>query len=124
MPGLAISLASMADAEEAHGVIVNGEQDAVIANAEAKPSAEVALERDDIPGAGARKAENALEDAHGRRLVRRANVSLGFTEPFNSVSRHYLVFLVETGKSPGLRPNSARTSSIGMPLPPRWANQA
>ena len=45
----------MADAEEAHGVIVNGEQDAVIANAEAKPSAEVALERDDIPGAGARK---------------------------------------------------------------------
>ena len=70
MPGLAISLASMADAEEAHGVIVNGEQDAVIANAEAKPSAEVALERDDIPGAGARK----------RRMPSKMRMAVGWSD--------------------------------------------
>ena len=46
-------------------------------------------------------------------------VGLSFVQPFDTIQRLYLV----RGKSCGLSPKPASTSSMGMPLPSRWANQ-
>ncbi len=88
----------MADAEDAHDVILEGEQDAVVAEAQAKRACHVAVQGSDIAAAGA---------------VQAAHVGLGFIEPLNTLGQHYLL----SGKSSGFKPNSANTSSIGMPLP-------
>jgi hypothetical protein len=82
------------------------------------------MQRHDIPVAGTGETENALEDAHSSGLVQPANVGLGFVELLNPVGRHYVAFSGKRSRSSSLRPISERTSSMGMPLPPRWANQA
>jgi hypothetical protein len=51
----------VADAEDAHGVVFEREQDAVIAKAEPKRAGHVTVERIHIARAGAGKAENSFK---------------------------------------------------------------
>ena len=80
----------MPDAEDAHSIVVEGEQHAVVAQTEPEGAGHIAVESIHVAAAGACKAENALEDAHSCRLVQATDVGLGFVEPVNPVGRHYL----------------------------------
>ena len=71
------------------------------------------MKRLDIATARACVVKNAIENAHGGLAVQTADISLGFIQPFNAVRQHYLL----SGKSWGFMPNSASTSSMGMPFP-------
>jgi hypothetical protein len=66
----------MADAEDAHGVVVESEQDTAISNAEPERASRIAVQRIHIARAGACEVENPFKLAHGRRLVQCANVRL------------------------------------------------
>lgn len=103
----------MADAEDPHDVVLKGEQDAVIAEAQAERARHVAVKGSDIPATGSGVVKNAVEDPHGGGTVQTTHVGLGLFESLHTVGRHYLL----SGKSSGFTPNSASTSSMGMPLP-------
>jgi hypothetical protein len=66
----------MADAEDAHGVAFESEQDTVISEAEPERPCHIAVQRIHVAGAGAGEAENPFKQAHGGGLIHRANVGL------------------------------------------------
>src|SRR5665213_4098730 len=71
----------MADAEDAHGVVFESEQDTVISEPEPERAGHIAVQRSHVAGAGVGETENPFKQAHGGRLVHRANVGFGFIEP-------------------------------------------
>ena len=105
----------MTDPEDSHGVVLQGEQDPVIAVTQPEPASHITVQSSQIAAAGASVVKNPIEDAHGGGSIQAAYVGPGFVEPFDSKGRNYLL----SGKSSGLNPKSASTSSMGMPLPPR-----
>ncbi len=92
----------MADAEDAHGVVFESEQDTIISEAEPERSGQIAVQRIHVAGASAGEAENPFKQAHGGRLVHRANVGLGFIEPLDPVWWHLLVEVKILGLQPEL----------------------
>src|SRR4051812_43644381 len=110
----------MPHAEDPHSALVKAEQDVVVADPQAKRPRHVAVQGRDIARTRGGVMYDVVEDAHGGGAIQAADVGLGLVEPLDPVARHYLL----RGKSSGFMPNSASTSSIGMPLPPRSANQA
>jgi hypothetical protein len=79
----------MADTEDAHGIFFEGEWHTVVAEPEPERTGHVAVERGHAARAGLGETENAFEQAHGRGVVQRADVGLGFVEPLDAVRRHY-----------------------------------
>jgi len=120
----AVGFRAMSDAKDAHGVLFKCEQNAIIAQTKPEAARHVAMERLHITGASAGVMQNAFEQAHCREAAQRTHIGFGLIEPLDAVGRHYGMSSGRHGKSSGLRPNSASTSSIGMPLPPRCRNQA
>jgi hypothetical protein len=81
----AVGLGAMADAEDAHGVVFESEQDTVISESEPERSRHIAVQRIHVAGASSGKAENPFKQPHGGSLVHRANVGLGFVKPLDPV---------------------------------------
>ena len=113
----------MAHTEDAHGVILQPEEDSEVAYAEAKRSGHISVQMIHGAGASLRVMQYALEDFHRGSLINCADIFRGVCQPHNRVRRHYF----ERGKSLTLRPSSARTSSIGVPFSPAaklaWASR-
>lgn len=80
----------MTNAEDVHRIVLQHEQNSVVAEAQPERTSHVAAKRHDPPATRARKMENALKDAHGGDFIQRANVSPGFIEPLNLIRRHLL----------------------------------
>src|SRR5579863_9390458 len=99
----------MAHAEDPHRVVVQREQNAVVAEAQAEGTRHVAVQGSHIAAAGAGVVENAVEDAHGGGAIQTADIGARFVEPFDTIRRHYRF----SGKSSCRSPNSASTSSMG-----------
>ena len=100
---------------DTHDIVVEPEEDAVVAGAKAKGAGQAAMQGANVTAAGSGVVENGLEDAHGRDSVNLPDIGLGRVLPIDTVGkRHYFL----SGKSAIVRPKSARTSSMGTPLPP------
>lgn len=81
----------MADAGDAHDVVPNGEHDAIVAEAQAKLTGPVSMQRLDVAAAGAGAMKKAVEDSHGGGAVQAANVGRGLIQPLDAEGRHLLV---------------------------------
>jgi hypothetical protein len=90
----------MADAKDAHGIVFESEQDAIISEAEPERSGHIAAQRIHIAGASSGEAENPFKQAHGGGLIHRANIDLGFIEPLDRVRWHLLVEVKILGLQP------------------------
>src|SRR5580698_7345120 len=84
----AVGFGAMTDAENAHGAVLQGEQDTVITEAEPERAGQVAVQRVDVAGTGAGEMENAFKNTHGSGAVEGTNVGLGFVEPLDPIRRH------------------------------------
>jgi hypothetical protein len=76
------------DAKDAHGVVFESKQNAVIAQAEPKGTGHFAVESIHIARAGLGETENPFKEVHRSGLIQRANIPLRLVEPLNPVRRH------------------------------------
>lgn len=75
------------------------------------------MQRQHLPGLS--EMEDALEDAHGTRLVQRSDIGLGFVEPLNPIRQHLLaegnVFRLEPELSKDFFHRNALAVALGEP---------
>ena len=89
------------------------EENAVVPGSQPKVAREVTMERRNVARARAGVAEDSLEDLHRDGAIKPAYIGLCAGQPFDAIGRVHFF----SGKSSGLTPYSANTSSMGMPLP-------
>jgi hypothetical protein len=58
----------MPNTKDAHNIVLQREQDAIISKAQPEGTSHVAVKRNDLAAACAGKMEDAVENAHGRGL--------------------------------------------------------
>jgi hypothetical protein len=92
----------MADAEDAHGVVFESEQNTVISEPEPERAGHIAVQRIHVAGASAGEAENPFKQAHCGSLIYRSNVSLSFIEPLDPIRWHLLIEVKILGLQPEL----------------------
>ncbi len=104
----------MENGRDAHNIVVEEKEDAVVADAKTECSGQRSMERSDVAAAGAGMVKNDLEDSEGGS-VNLADIGASCVLPIDAVGqRHYRL----GGKSAMVSPKSARTSSMGTPWPP------
>jgi hypothetical protein len=82
------------------GVVFEGKQNVVVAQAEPKRTGHFAVESIHIARVRSSETENPFKELHRSGLIQRANISLGLVEPLNPVRRHLPV----EGKILGFKP--------------------